>query len=197
MTIQIKDGTGATQYLATGGGDGSSGNPSVSPAATVLGTTAGAAVITDTNGTVQQYLRGLVKLIIAGLASNPVAGVSGGANGNSYLPTGATNQDSTVVKNTGGTIYGGSIYNTSPAPIYLKIYDKATPPISTDTPIQRYLVPANYTAANGFGLHLESAIGPTGLKTNNGITFRVTAGMADNDTTAVASNTVIVNLITF
>lgn len=34
---------------------------------TVLGTTAGAAVVTDVAGTVQQYLRGLVKLIAAGI----------------------------------------------------------------------------------------------------------------------------------
>jgi hypothetical protein len=33
--------------------------------AAVAGTTAGAAVITDTNGTLQQYLRGIVKLILA------------------------------------------------------------------------------------------------------------------------------------
>lgn len=35
--------------------------------AAVLGTTAGAAVVTDAAGTVQQYLRGLVKLIAAGI----------------------------------------------------------------------------------------------------------------------------------
>jgi hypothetical protein len=34
------------------------------PAVSVLGTTAGAAVITDATGTIQQYLRGLVKLLI-------------------------------------------------------------------------------------------------------------------------------------
>lgn len=36
---------------------------------TILGVTSGAAVITDANGTAQQYLRGLVKLWIAGLAA--------------------------------------------------------------------------------------------------------------------------------
>jgi hypothetical protein len=45
-----------------------------------LGATSGAAVITDANGTVQQYLRGLVKLWITGLAASEAhIGAIGGA----------------------------------------------------------------------------------------------------------------------
>lgn len=46
--------------------------------AAVAGTTAGAAVITDVNGTLQQYLRGLVKLLAAGIS---VAITNANANG--------------------------------------------------------------------------------------------------------------------
>jgi hypothetical protein len=41
------------------------GNTSLAAVSTTLGATDGAAVVTDANGTIQQYLRGLVKLIVA------------------------------------------------------------------------------------------------------------------------------------
>lgn len=43
--------------------------PSDDPAVAALGATSGAKVITDANGTIQQYLRGLVSLWIGGLAA--------------------------------------------------------------------------------------------------------------------------------
>lgn len=51
------------------------------PAVATLGATTGAAVVTDANGTIQQYLRGLVKLFIGGVASliNVVGNVAGAA----------------------------------------------------------------------------------------------------------------------
>lgn len=39
------------------------------PAVATLGATSGAAVITDVNGTIQQYLRGLIKLALSGFAT--------------------------------------------------------------------------------------------------------------------------------
>lgn len=48
-------------------------NAVLDAAVAVLGDTTGAAVITDVNGTIQQYLRGLVKLWIAGLPAGSAA----------------------------------------------------------------------------------------------------------------------------
>lgn len=56
-----------------------------STSAEILGTTAGAAVITDANGAIQQYLRGLVKLWIAGTLGVVVAAR------NALYATGASN----------------------------------------------------------------------------------------------------------
>src|SRR3990172_11206920 len=63
-------------------GDVASGNPlPVTEAAlnAVLGTTAGAAVVTDANGAIQQYLRGIVTRFVSGAGAwvNIITGQSG------------------------------------------------------------------------------------------------------------------------
>lgn len=79
-------------------------------AGAAIGAISGAAVITDANGTIQQYLRGLVKLwITGGLGVAQAASASGGY---SFLniPAG---QATTVVKAGAGTLH--SIILNSPA----------------------------------------------------------------------------------
>jgi hypothetical protein len=64
---------------------------------------------------------------------------------------------------------------------YLKIYDKATAPASTDTPKLTLTVPAGGGVAMDF---------PQGLSFTAGLGYRMTTGSADNDTGAVAAGDV-------
>lgn len=86
VNISTDDTTGALLVSATisGGGDASAANQTTQITAeqaiqATAGATSGAAVVTDANGTLQQYLRGLVKLWIAGLAAgeNHIGSVGG------------------------------------------------------------------------------------------------------------------------
>jgi hypothetical protein len=118
----------------------------------------------------------------------PQAIASGGATNNSYLAAASANQDSTNVKASAGTVYSLELFNTTNTIRYVKLYDKATAPTSADTPARRYLLPGG---TNGGGLTISF---PVGLAFANGIGFRITTGVADNDTGAVTANDVIVNL---
>lgn len=90
------------------------------PAVATLGATSGAAVVTDANGTIQQYLRGLIKQWIAGTlvigtGSNTIGAVTHAAattGGYSFLNI-AVGQATTTVKSGAGTLH--SIIFNSPA----------------------------------------------------------------------------------
>lgn len=79
--VQINSTTG--EPINDGGGGGGAGDASAAnqtsqitqetATAAALGTTAGAAVITDANGTIQQYLRGLVKRWVDALGAGTAA----------------------------------------------------------------------------------------------------------------------------
>ncbi len=102
----------------------------------------------------------------------------------------STNDDNAaVVKASAGCLYFGYSTNTNNgAARYLKLYDKATAPLSSDTPIQRYLLPGNSAGAGGAQMF------PHPIAFANGLGIRITTGAADNDTGAPAANEVIVNL---
>lgn len=80
---------------------------------------------------------------------------------------------------------------------WLKIYDKATAPASTDTPKLRFLLPANTIQP------IPIPFAPPGDSTTdemggvvftNGIGFRCTTGYLDSDTGAPTAGDVQVNL---
>lgn len=75
--------------------------------------------------------------------------------------------------------------NTSGGTLYVKLYDKATAPSSSDTPTHTIALPANQTIPwsplDGIGFTL-------------GIGIRATTGVADNNNTSPGSNEVIVNI---
>lgn len=79
-------------------------------------------------------------------------------------------------------------FNVDPAPVYIRLYDKATAPATTDTPVWSGVIPGN-TSGAGIALPI-----PDGLLLANGLGVRVTAAIADNDNTALVANTVMVNL---
>lgn len=91
-------------------------------AGAAIGAVTGAAVITDANGTIQQYLRGLVKLVIAGLPVVPAASATGGY---SFLNI-AAGQATTVVKASAGTLHAIVLNSAATATNTTIVYDNAT-----------------------------------------------------------------------
>jgi hypothetical protein len=85
----------------------------------------------------------------------------------------------TNVKAAAGQMYGCDLSNTSASIIYVKFYDKATTPATTDTPIRTIQVPANSTVLRVF---------PKGLHFSNGFGWAATGAIANNDNTAIAAN---------
>lgn len=73
-------------------------------------------------------------------------------------------------------------YNAKSAAVYLKLYDKASAPAYTDTPVKTIYLPA--TAA--FALDFTA-----GFQFNNGLAYRITAAVADNDNTALSAGDVL------
>ncbi len=169
------------------------------------GAIADAAVATDASGTVNAHLRGLVKLLASCISigsgwlqvsiQNAVlsvlldAATSGGSTPYSYIAAGATNQDSTVVKASAGQVYAISAISVVGTLLYLKVYNKATGPTSSDTPLFRFPIPASTTGA-GYTFAL-----PRGASFSSGISFRITTGIADSNAVAATANDCIVNLI--
>lgn len=94
--------------------------------------------------------------------------------------------NATVVKASPGQIYGWYLFNASTATRYFKLYNKATTPLSSDTPLLTISIPAG-AAANVFLEH--------GIACSNGIGFRIVTGMADSDATSPSANQVVVNLM--
>lgn len=112
----------------------------------------------------------------------PQAGTAGGATPGRYLAAAAANQDSVSIKGSAGTLYMMLVINVNAAVRYVKLYDKATGPVSTDTPVQTYGIPGN-TAGAGVAVPIPA----TGLAFANGIGMRLTTGQADSDATAVTA----------
>jgi hypothetical protein len=90
-----------------------------------------------------------------------------------------------LVKAKPGDVWGWYMYNAAAAVRYLKLYDKATAPLSTDVPKMTLPIPA------GLGANMMA---PAGVDFTVGIGYRVTTGVADNDTGAPAANDVQLNL---
>lgn len=134
--------------------------------------------LADSAGTLLAFTNGRVP-------TAPGAAATGGASLYRLLSAASTNAQ--VVKNTAGTVYGWHLTNLSgTTPRFVKLYNKASAPtVGTDTPVLTLPLPAGGQANVSF---------PTGLAFATGIAIAVTGGVADNDTTSVAANDVIVNL---
>ncbi len=92
------------------------------------------------------------------------------------------------IKNSGGTLVYLCASNTNAAPRYVKWYDKASAPtVGTDAPIHSFLIPGN---SSGAGSNIAP---PGGINFTTGISYAMTAGAADTDTTPVAAAEVIIN----
>lgn len=109
---------------------------------------------------------------------------AGGYSASKLLSAATTN--ATVVKAAKGQVFGWYLYNANAAVRYLKLYNKASAPtVGTDVPMVVIPIPP------GAGANVEYS---GGIGFSVGVCFAITAGVADNDTTAVALNEVVVNL---
>lgn len=120
----------------------------------------------------------------------PNAATFGGATPYFFIAAAGSDQDSTVVKNGAGQLYSVSGFSVGTAPRYLKLYDKATGPTSADTPKHVFQIPSQGTA-NGSGFTFAV---PVGLVFSSGISFRITTGIANNDSTATTGGDTVINL---
>lgn len=104
----------------------------------------------------------------------------------------AANDDNVVIKAGAGTLYALNGFSLDATPVYIKLYNDVTANIDeNDTPVQRFMIPANSTAALGAGAALP--IPAVGIEFSTGITMRVVTGIADNSTGAVSASEVLVN----
>ncbi len=118
-----------------------------------------------------------------------VASPEGGSTPYRNINLGTTGQ---VIKASAGQLYGGICFNTAGATPsgtltrYLKIYDKATAPTGSDTPVM--------TIPLEDGVPTALQIPDCGVAFAAGISVRATTALADADTGAPGTNEVIVNL---
>lgn len=90
-----------------------------------------------------------------------------------------------VAKAAPGRLYGAWLVNAASALRYVKVYDKATAPTQSDTPVMTLAL--NPTSGTSFNL-------AAGVSFVNGISLRASTGVADSDTGAPTANDVLVNL---
>ena len=113
--------------------------------------------------------------------------VDGGGGYLVYSALSAASTNATVVNAASCQLYGWYLFNTSSALKYVKVFDlNNTPVVGTDKPVVRIPLPASSGANVEFG---------AGIRLFRGLAFAVTGGAADTDTTAVAANDVVVNLM--
>lgn len=103
----------------------------------------------------------------------------------------ANNTTSVVVNAAATTVYSIQLGGIGSAPAYLKLYNATSATCGSGTPVKRLIIPAAATAANGAGSNI---VFPLGLRFGTGLTYCVTTGIGDADTTAPAASTFLVNI---
>lgn len=113
-----------------------------------------------------------------------------GANGTTaYKLISLASTNANVVKASGGNLYSLIAIGLTSNVRYLKLYNKATTPVvGTDIPVMAIPIPTN---SQGAGVAIPFSMG---VNFTLGIGIAITAGLADNNTTAVLANDVVVNL---
>lgn len=98
--------------------------------------------------------------------------------------TASTNAAS--IKTSSGNLGMLRVANLGATTVYLKLYNKASAPVpASDTPV--LVIPV------GAGQHLDIDVPAAGLRFSTGIAMTCVAGIANNDATAIAADTVVVN----
>ena len=94
------------------------------------------------------------------------------------LVSAAATVNPTIVKASGGRVYKITGENAAAAVRYIKLYNKATAPAETDTPVATFAVAASLPFEFTFD---------AGLYFSAGIGYRLTTLNADADTTALTA----------
>lgn len=85
-------------------------------------------------------------------------------------------------------VYGVTLFNGHATALrYVKLYNKATAPTSSDTPTVTIPIKAQET--------IEVLANSVGVKFVDGLGMRATTGLSDSDTGAPGTNEVVVNVI--
>lgn len=119
--------------------------------------------------------------------SSPVVPVAAASTAGAIQPNNTT---AVVVKGSAGTLFGIQLGGIGSAPAYVKIYNATSATCGSGTPVKRLIIPAAATAANGAGSNITFS---PGLAFSTGITYCVTTGIGDSDTTAAAASTFLIN----
>lgn len=106
------------------------------------------------------------------------------------LNSAASTNEQLILTGTSG-LYAFYATNTGASVAFVKLYNKATAPVSTDVPAMIIPVPAAVSGVPGVA---TLPIGFNGFRFALGLGIRITGGVADNDTTAVAAGQVKVML---
>lgn len=169
------------------------GQTLVDGANATIGITTGAAVTTSAAGTLQQYLRGIVSLLVSGItvASHAVTNagtfavqatqiLTAAANGlTSSRVNAAASTNATSLKTSAGQVGEIDVFNVAAYTVFLKLYNKASAPtVGTDTPIWTIPIAAGGGYSKSF---------PRGKSFSTGIAYAITKLQADSDTTVVVA----------
>lgn len=123
------------------------------------------------------------------VTANLAPTTSGGCTMSSTLSSASSNT-ATSVKGSAGQLYGIYVSNTNASARWLKFYNtSSTPTAGSGTPVLRLLIPGNTSGVAGA---FEFS---NGVAFSSGIGFTITGAVADNDTTAISANEVIVNIL--
>lgn len=115
--------------------------------------------------------------------ARPVRSAGGFKPGNIHrLVSAAASVNATLIRAGSGRLYRIRGYNNAAAVRFLKVYDKATAPSQTDTPI----LTLTLKAAEVFDFDLYDC----GLDYSAGLGYRITGTAPDADTTALAAGDV-------
>ena len=107
-----------------------------------------------------------------------------------FIALGTGDGDATLILGSTCNLSMLVLSNTATSRRYVKLYDKATAPASTDTPVQVYEIPL--AAANSSAV-LIVPIPNEGLRFDSGLGFRIVTVQADSDSTEATAGDVIVN----
>ena len=106
------------------------------------------------------------------------------------LNSAASTNEALILTGTSG-LHAFYATNTGATAAFVKLYNKATAPVSTDVPAMIIPVPAAVSGVPGVA---TLPIGFAGFRFALGLGIRITGAVADNDTTAVAAGQVKVML---
>jgi hypothetical protein len=103
----------------------------------------------------------------------------------SFIAAGTGDGDAQLIVGSPCNVYMLTCSNINATARYFKVYNKATAATSADVPVFRFVV-APDSGVTGFAL-------PVGIYFPLGLSFRLTTGSADNDSSEVAAGELIVN----